>query len=213
MTGPCEPRLIAIIDTERATFDHWLAQLAPLLVGARPGSILIMLRDRHVPARERRAMGETLRHLTTAHAQHLCVNDRLDLAQLLDADSVHLPESGVSVEEARAFGARYGRRWWVSRASHEPGDAATTPADALLLSPIVEARKGRLALGLDGVSRARAALDRRTPPLGPCRVYALGGVSAVETPALLAAGADGVAAIGALLEPGAASALARALAL
>jgi len=213
MTASREPRLIAIIDSERAGFDVWLARLEPLLANARPGGVLVMLRDRQLPARERRLMGETLRRLTSAYEQLLSVNDRLDLALLLDADAVHLPESGVSVDEARWFGARYGRRWWVSRASHEPSEAAAARADALLLSPVVEARKGRPALGLLGVQRARTELDGRPPELGTCRVYALGGVTAAETPALLAAGAHGVAAIGALLEPSEASALARALAL
>jgi thiamine-phosphate pyrophosphorylase len=211
MIAPCEPRLIAIIDSERAGFDTWQERLAPLLAGARPGDVLVMLRDRQLPARERRVMGECLRRLTSAHHQLLCVNDRLDLALLVDADAVHLPESGVSVEEARAFGARYGRRWWVSRASHEPADALAATADALLLSPVVEARKGRPALGLEGVRRGRAELARRSASLEPCRVYALGGVSAAVTPALLAAGAHGVAVIGALLEPNAASDLVRAL--
>lgn len=211
MTEPLEPRLIAIIDSERAAFDTWRDRLAPLLAGARPGNVLVMLRDRQLPARERRVMGECLRRLTSAHAQLLCVNDRLDLALLVDADAVHLPESGVSVEEARAFGARYGRCWWVSRASHEPADAATTLADGLLLSPVVEARKGRPALGLDAVRRARAELDRRLAPSAACRVYALGGVSAAAIPSVLAAGAHGVAVIGALLEPNAASELVRAL--
>lgn len=213
MTEPCAPRLIAIVDSERAGFDVWLRQLAPLLSAAPPGSVLVMLRDRQLPARERRAMGESLRRLTSAHAQQLCVNDRLDLALLVDADAVHLPESGVSVAEARALGARYGRRWWVSRASHEPADAAASLADGLLLSPVVEARKGRRALGAAGLRRARAELDRRPVPLGACRLYALGGVTAATIPEMLAAGAHGVAVIGALLLPGAASELACALAI
>ena len=213
MSEPGAPRLIAIIDSERAGFDVGVRQLAPLLAGARPGSVLVMLRDRQLPARERRAMGESLRRLTSAHAQSLCVNDRLDLALLVDADAVHLPENGVSVAETRAFGARYGRRWWISRASHEPADAAATTADGLLLSPVVEARKGRPALGAEGVRRARGALDGRSAQLAPCRVYALGGVTAAAIPTVLAAGAHGVAVIGALLEPNAAAALASALAL
>jgi thiamine-phosphate pyrophosphorylase len=213
MTGPRAPRLIAIIDSERAHFDVWQQQLAPLLAGAAPASVLVMLRDRQLPARQRRAMGESLRRLTSAHAQLLSVNDRLDLAVLVDADAVHLPEGGVSVAEARAFGARYGRHWWVSRASHEPADADASTADGLLLSPVVEARKGRPALGVEGVRRARAGVDGRPASFGQCRVYALGGVTAAAIPTLLAGGAHGVAVIGALLEPNAAPALSHALAL
>ena len=202
MTEPVrEPRLIAIVDSERAAFDTWLVHLEPLLALARPAQVLVMLRDRQRSARERLAMGAALRRLTRAHEQLLGVNDRLDLAQLLDADAVHLPESGVSVEDARDFGASHGRRWWISRASHEPADAAVATADAVLLSPVAEARKGRPALGAAGVQRARAALEARASSLAPCRLYVLGGVTAATAPALLAAGADGVAVIGGLLDP------------
>jgi len=203
------PQLIAIVDCERAGFGEWLARLEPLLALARPGSVAVMLRDRQLPARERRAMGAALRVITSAHAQLLSVNDRLDLALLLDADAVHLPVSGVTVEDARALGARQGRRWWVSCACHEPSDAAVTDADALLLSPVADARKGRPALGVGGVERARAALDARAG--ADCRLYALGGVTAANVPEWLGAGAHGVAVIGALLEPGAPAALTRAL--
>jgi thiamine-phosphate pyrophosphorylase len=207
------PRLIAIVDCERAAFEVWLARLEPLLALARPASVLVMLRDRQLPARERCAMGVALRRLTSAYAQPLCVNDRLDLALLLDAEAVHLPESGVSVEDARAFGTRHARHWWLSRASHEPADAVATRADALLLSPVARALKGRPALGTAGVERALAHLGARSPLLAGCQVYALGGVTAANAPELLAAGAHGVAAIGALLEPGAPAAFARALGL
>jgi thiamine-phosphate pyrophosphorylase len=202
------PQLIAIVDCERASFGEWLARLPPLLALARPGSVAVMLRDRQLPARERRAMGAALRVITSAHAQLLSVNDRLDLALLLDADAVHLPVSGVTVEDARALGARHGRRWWVSCASHEPTDAALTDADALLLSPVADARKGRPALGASGLARARAALDARGAAR---RLYALGGVTAANAPEWLGAGADGVALIGALLDPDAPAALAGVL--
>ena len=207
------PALIAITDTERGSIELWLARLEQLASGAAPGRVLVMLRDRQLPVRERKSLGERLRELTRRHGQSLCVNDRLDLAALLEADAVHLSESSVSVQDARAFGVSRGRPWWVSSAAHHPADAASTAADALLLSPIAQARKGRPALGVAGVQSARAALERRSPDQGTCRLYALGGVDADNAPALLRAGADGVALIGALLEPEAPRALNAALGL
>lgn len=205
------PRLIAIVDSERAPFEHWLARLEPLLAGARAGSVLLMLRDRQLPIRERVDMGRALRALTLAHAQRLSVNDRLDLAVLLEADAVHLPESGVSVSDARALGAQARLDWWISRACHAPADVARGGADGVLLSPVAEARKGRPALGVEGVRQARRELDGSPAGGVACRLYALGGVTAANTPGLLAAGADGVAVIGALLAPDAPLAFAGAL--
>jgi thiamine-phosphate pyrophosphorylase len=159
-----------------------------------------MLRDRQLPIRERRQLGERLRRLTAQHGQVFAVNDRLDLAALLEADAVHLSESSVSVEDARAFGERQGRRWWVSRACHDPAEAALSDADALLLSPIAAPRKGRPPLGVEGLASARRALISRAAQLGACRLYALGGIGAADARQWIDAGADGVALIGALLD-------------
>lgn len=195
------PAIIAITDTQRGDFGRWLAQLEILLAEAAPDRVLLMLRDRQLSARERMQLGRRLRELTRRHGQRLSVNDRLDLAVLLDADAIHLSESSVAVADVRAFAGRQGRSFWISRAAHQPEAAAHTDADALLLSPIAEPRKGRAALGYAGLERARTARSTRTNGQGPCALYALGGVSADRAASFLRAGADGVALIGALLEP------------
>lgn len=194
------PVVIAITDSARGSFEDWLAQLEHLLAAAVPDSVQVMLRDRQLSARERRALGVRLRELTGRYAQALCVNDRLDLAVLLEADAVHLSESSVSVVDARAFASRAGRAWSISCASHEPADALASDADALLLAPVAEERKGRSPLGYAGLARARAAIDARPASAPACGLYALGGVTAGNAAALLQAGADGVALIGGLLE-------------
>jgi thiamine-phosphate diphosphorylase len=201
------PAIIAITDTERGPFERWLAQLERLLTLAAPERVLVMLRDRQLSARERLSLGRRLRELTRRHGQRLSVNDRLDLAVLLEADAVHLAESSVAACDARAFARARGFSLWISRAAHQPADAAHVDADALLLSPIIEPRKGRPALGLAGIEAARAAREQRASVLGACGLYALGGVGAADAAACLRAGADGVALIGALLEPDAPRAL------
>jgi len=204
-------RLIAISDTERGPLDGWLQELQQLLAAARPGSVQVLLRDRHLPIRERRALGERLRHTTRAHGQLLSVSDRLDLAWLLEADGVHLAEDSVTVSDARAFGLVRGRAWRVSTACHAPEALADVTADAALLSPVVAARKGNPALGIGGLRRAVVARRRRDAALGECSLYALGGVTRHNVAELLAAGADGVALIGDLFVPGAALELLAAL--
>lgn len=205
------PRLIVITDRESGPLDVWLRQLEELLAAAAPGSTQVMLRDRRLPIRERRDFGELLRRLTEQHRQSLAVNDRLDLALLLRADAVHLSEASVSVVEARAFASRQGQRWSVSAAAHDPERCLTANGDAVLLSPVLGARKGRPALGLGVLSEMRRRWSERAPELGSCRLYALGGVTAQNARALLDAGADGVALIGELFSPGAPRALVSAL--
>jgi thiamine monophosphate synthase len=79
--------------------------------------------------------------------------------------------------------------------------------DAVLLSPVLESKKGRAMLGLSALTVARSALTnsgRKTALL------ALGGVTAAHAAECLLAGADGVAVIGAVLR-GEGRALVRAL--
>jgi thiamine-phosphate pyrophosphorylase len=205
------PRLIAISDSARGARDEWLRHLEAVLAAARPGSVLVLLRDPESPIRERLELGRHCRRLTLAHGQLLSVNDRLDLACLLDADAVHLSEASVSTEDARAFAREHGRRWWLSRACHDARQLLAATADAVLLSPIAEPRKGRLALGVAGLREALALRAQRPAVLGDCAVYALGGITRHNAGDMLAAGADGAALIGELFVPGAGPALLAAL--
>ncbi len=200
---PQLPRLIAISDDQRGQTELWLEQLRLLLGGARPASVAVLLRDRQLPIRQRLQLGQGLRQLTRGFGQALWVNDRIDLACLLEADGVHLSEASVTVDDARRLAQVWGRSFRVSAACHAPEAFAQATADALLLSPLCEPRKQRPALGLAGLERALAARARRAAGLGACALYALGGVTRHDAAALLAAGADGVALIGELFVPGA----------
>lgn len=186
------PRLIVITDSELVPRPELEARVAALSSLARPGSVLVQLRDRSLPARERLELGRHLAKLARDHGQHFGVNDALDLARLLAADALHLGEHSVSTTDARAVLGGI----WISRACHDPGAARVEGADAVLLSPVFAPRKGAAALGLEGLRGAlRSARARPEPAL----VYALGGVTPEHARQALRAGADGVAAIAAPL--------------
>lgn len=198
------PRLVAI--TDRATADErtTLERFAVLGRAARPQSVVFQLRDFGSSARERLAFGVALLGVARDTGQLLVVNDHLDIAGLLAADGVHLGEASVTTADARRL---LGERVFVSRACHEPSQLAELDADAVLLSPILEARKARPALGASGLERARALSEgREARPL----LFALGGISPELVGTCLSAGADGVAAMGAVLN-GDGVALVRAL--
>ena len=183
------PRLIAITDARVASGEQLLERTARLLAAARPGAVLVQLRDRELPVRERLALGRALRELTRRYEQRLAVNDRIDLALLLEADALHLGEGSVLADDARRV---WGQRF-ISRACHDPERATLNGADAVVLAPVLASRKGAPALGLEGLRAAR----RR---VGSGLLYALGGVDADGAPGCLEAGADGIAAIGAAFD-------------
>jgi thiamine-phosphate diphosphorylase len=190
------PRLIALTDRSVASASVTLARFERLALAARPGTVLLQLRDRELAVRERLAFGRELRALATRTGQLLQVNDRLDLALLLDADAVHLGEGSVGAMEARRL---VGAERFVTRACHAPDAAAEPGVDGWLVSPIFAARKGRDALGLGVLGEMHPRQPTAAGSVGRPYVYALGGVNAENAAACLSAGAAGVAVIGAAL--------------
>lgn len=190
------PRLIALTDRSRATAERTLERFERLAHAARPGTVLLQLRDRELSARERLAFGKRLRELALAAGQGLSVNDRLDLALLLRANAVHLTEASVSAADARRM---LGGGCFLTRACHDPAGPLEPEVDAWVLSPIFAERKGRPALGLAGLRELRARVETARTTAGAPSVYALGGVDAENARSCLESGAVGVAVIGAVL--------------
>ena len=203
------PRLVAITDVTVLPGPELVVRLRRLSAQALPGSVAILLRDHALSAKQRLALGAELRDAARGAGQELWVADRLDLALLLQADVAHLGEASVSARRARELLPAATR---ISRAWHAPACDAANAAelgdvDALLVSPVLAPRKGRPELGLRTLGALGEQLRARNPA-SPLSLYALGGISASNAAACLAAGATGVAAIGATLAPDAAPLLA-----
>ncbi len=181
------PRLIAITDLQARGADATDAMVATLCAGAPPGTVAVMLRDKELAVRERLAWAHRLRATTRRFGQVLSIAERLDLALLAAADGLHLGESSVSASDVGRFEAARGL--WLTHAWHSPEGAVDAGAHALLLSPVVEARKGRPALGWDGFRRGVERAGGRA-------VYALGGARAVDVTHAVEQGGAGIAVIG-----------------
>jgi thiamine-phosphate pyrophosphorylase len=183
------PLLVAVTDLERWSAEHMVSVFQGLAERAAPGKLGVQLRGPGEPARRLLELGKALASVARDYGHWLIVNDRLDLALELDASGVHLPERGVSVQDARRIysSAR------VFRACHSVSAAAGLGADAVVLSPIAAPRKGRPALGAGGI---RACVDELRAAGETTAVYALGGVEPASVEALCAAGASGFLAMG-----------------
>lgn len=112
---------------------------------------------------------------------------------------------GRHVREAEGIaGDDYG--YPVSRSVHSPEEAARSVGVTFLVAGHVfpsASKPGRPPLGLDRFAQIVAA--------APCPVLAIGGVTPERVPAVMAAGAHGVAVIGAIVEAADPRAAARAL--
>jgi thiamine-phosphate pyrophosphorylase len=184
-----------ISDCEHWSAQHVIERVSAVCAAAVAGSVVVQLRDRQLPTRERLALGRQLLAAAREHGQQMVVNERLDLALLLGADGVHLPEQAVPPAAARRFLTQRGMaRPWLSCAVHQPTQQVSAALDAVVLSPILAPRKGRPALGLGALTDARAVLRPGQ------QLFALGGVEASQAVQCVARGADGVAVIGAVFE-------------
>ena len=188
------PKLVIVTDVRVAGPELLLRRIAAVAKAARAGTVLVQLRDREVSVRERLALGRELRALAREHRQSFGVNDRADVAVLLEADWLHLGERSIRPADARAIVGPQAR---ISRACHDPTLAAADGADAVVLSPILATRKGNPALGAEalGVARRAGAAEGGGAP----RLYALGGIDERGARRCIDAGADGVAVIGAVV--------------
>ncbi|HET7541390.1 MAG TPA: thiamine phosphate synthase [Polyangiaceae bacterium] len=185
------PRLIVFSDSTRAPVPLMLERFAALAERALAGTVQFTLRDYSLPVRQRWAVAERLAELSLRSGQWFAIAERADLARAFGCPAFHLPQSGLSAADARSY---LGSHVVLSRGCHELARAVEPELDAVLLSPIFEARKGRSALGPGALASARAAQPRPA-------WFALGGVEPDNAAACLAAGAAGVAVIGAALAP------------
>ncbi len=185
-----------------------LAAYRELAEGAPEGRVAFVLRDRNLDESSRFLLGGKLGEVARAGRQHFLVSGTAALALALGADGVHSP-SGDQAPRAVRAGLPSGA--WLSRAAHdfETLDAAGVAAlDALVVSPVWSERKGRAALGEEGL---RHWIERVRAVSRGCAVIALGGATGPQISLALSLGASAVAAMGAALDRDARAGLVAAL--
>ncbi|WP_137684043.1 thiamine phosphate synthase [Haloarcula mannanilytica] len=159
---------------------------------------VVQLREKDRTARERYELGQRVRELTRKAGVTFVVNDRVDLAQALDADGVHLGDDDLPVSVARDLlgeDAIIGR----SVSTVEDAEAAEAAgADYLGVGAVFatgskdDIDDDEYAVGTDRVAAIAEAVD--IPFVG------IGGITAENATEVVEAGADGVAVITAITQ-------------
>jgi thiamine-phosphate pyrophosphorylase len=184
-------------------------------IWAEAGLALIQIREKDLPASEQialvRAMRSAMQSAQSARTvaqvpTRLILNARIEIALAAGADGVHLPAAGAA-ETLRALSSGNvagAGSLWVSVSCHtltEVELARDAGADCILFAPVFgkEIRPqhvlqvGQSLETLPGVGLA--ALTDACRAAHPVPVLALGGVTAENASACIAAGASGIAAI------------------
>ncbi len=172
--------------------------------GIAGGVNVVQLREKGLPAGDLFALAFYLRRVTQGRAL-LIVNDRVDVALAVGADGAHLPENGLPIESARQL---LGEHMLLGCSAHSVRVAALSElqgADFVQVGTIyaTDSKPGCTPAGPQLVRDVKAEID--IPVIG------VGGITAQNAPAVMAAGAHGVAVIGALLRATDTSAAARHL--
>jgi thiamine-phosphate pyrophosphorylase len=160
----------------------------------RGGARAFQLREKDLSPRELYPLAIEMRQLTQTYGARLLINDRVDVALAVDADGVHLTTTSLPASIARQL---LGPGRLIGVSTHtltEAQAAADEGADFLVFGPVFytpsKAPYGE-PVGLDALRVVRAAV---TLP-----ILAIGGVKKANLDQVLAAGADGIAVISAII--------------
>ena len=165
--------------------------------GVAGGVTCVQLREKSGSTREFIQEALSIRELLRSRGVPLIINDRIDVAQAVAADGVHLGQNDMPLAMARAISA--GRMIiGISAESLEDAVAAEAGgADYIGLSPIYDTptkTDTAPALGLEELARIRKRVQ--IPLVG------IGGLSRDNISAVISHGADGAAVVSAVVSAG-----------
>lgn len=190
------PRLVAVTDDARLVAGGFPDRLRALLEAGLPA---VWLRAKTLDAASFYERALDARTATELHGAELWIGDRADVASLVAADRLHLPERGVPVSVARRV---VGGTMSVGRSVHgvEAARAAVAEGVDHLVVGTIFPSPSHPDVEPAGPGRLAAVREALAGPGEPPTIYAIGGVDPDRAGAAVAAGADGVAALRALWE-------------
>ena len=175
------------LDTERL-----LMQVEAALIG---GVAAVQYRDKSTDVARRHEQASELAALCRQFSVPLIVNDDLRLADLADADGVHLGRDDGSLREARII---LGARKFIGATCYQSLDLAraaqTAGADYVAFGSFFPSPTKPAAPRADTDLLREAAWAIQIP------IVAIGGITRTNAPQLLDAGADSLAVLSALFD-------------
>jgi len=159
------------------------------------GAEVIQLRDKAASGKKLYETGLELKQLTREKGVTFIVNDRIDLALILEADGVHVGQSDIPARAARRL-LGPDKILGVSAASlAEALQAEADGADYLGVGPIFEARGTKVNAGNpQGLELLVHIRQKCSLPL-----IAIGGINPQNVSRVIQAGADAAAVISAVV--------------
>lgn len=184
--------------------DRSLSLGRPLLdivfAAIQSGVTMVQLREKACDSREFIELGRAVHALTHAVDIPLIINDRADIAQVIDAEGLHIGQHDMSYADARQLlgpGAIIGLS--VENDEQAQECLSFSGLDYIGTSPVFATptkTDTAPALGLDGIRRLRNIVGKDLP------MVAIGGINLSNIQHIIHAGADGVAVVSAICSAG-----------
>ena len=171
----------------RSTFDIVTA-------ATRGGATIVQLREKDLATRDFIAQAFSIQGFLKTRGIPLIINDRVDIAQAVAADGVHLGQTDMPLEMAKGI---LGDKMTIGISAESLEDAIAAEkggADYLGVSPIYATptkTDTAPALGLEGLRQIRKAVG--LPLVG------IGGLNRDNAADVIRNGADGVAVVSAIV--------------
>ncbi|MHB8647714.1 MAG: thiamine phosphate synthase [Thermomicrobiales bacterium] len=191
MSRPLDLSVYVILDRD-FTAGRSLLDVAKAAIHG--GATVLQLRDKSNDLHRFSADATEILAIARAAGVPLIINDRVDIALAVDADGVHVGEDDLPVDATRRL---VGPEKFVGASAGSVAAARAAivaGADHLGVGPIYEARTTKADAGLP----VGLTLIRDIAAVSPIPIVGIGGITAENAGAVIAAGAAGVAVISAI---------------
>ncbi len=170
--------------------DAFLDAVASALKG---GVDILQLREKTMPANRIIELGKKIKLLCAEYGATFIVNDRVDIAYVLEADGVHLGQDDMDVESARKI---LGNNAIIGVSTHAPEQAQKAVADGadyIGMGPVftTPTKPGRKSVGLEYVEWVSNNID--------IPAFAIGGIDPDNVNEVIAHGAKRIAVVRAII--------------
>ncbi len=172
------------------TEDLFLDAVASALKG---GVDILQLREKNMPANKILELGKKVKLLCAEYGATFIVNDRVDIAYVLEADGVHLGQDDMDVESARKI---LGNNAIIGISTHAPEQAqkaVNDGADYIGMGPVftTPTKPGRPSVGLEYAKWVSENIK--------ISAFAIGGIDLTNVQDVINAGAKKIAVVRAII--------------
>ena len=186
-----EKKLYLVTNSDKfKTEDEFLNAIASALEG---GVDIVQLREKNMPANKILALGKKIKQLCLQYNATFIINDRVDIAAILEADGVHLGQNDLDVKSAREI---LGENCIVGVSTHETSQALKAVgdgADYIGVGPVfaTPTKENVIPVGLEYVKWVSENI--KIP------AFAIGGIDTNNVDKVLNAGLTKVCAVRAII--------------